>query len=244
MKKLVCTITSLAYETFRPVVYPMLERYASKVDADFLAIEDVLWQDNIVLDKLRVGDYLNEYNRIIYFDADMAIRPDCPDLFELVPEHMFGAFEEAYSFVKFIDGKPYDTGAMRERLACALDLCIAWNLKIPIEYLGDVEKLYYFNMGMYVCSKQHQVLFKPQREVFTNPVGVGMPEQCYMNWGLLQNKMPVYHLPVCFNCMPQSFQVNYKDCNYVLHFAGYPQAEERLERMKSVLEYWDVCGFT
>ena len=86
MKKLICTITSGSFEITRPVIYPMLKKYAKKVKADFIPIEDTLHPDNPMLDQFRIGDFLDDYDRLIYFDADLIIRSDCPNLFQIVPQ--------------------------------------------------------------------------------------------------------------------------------------------------------------
>lgn len=243
MKKLVCTITSHVYEPMRAIVYPMLKRYAHRVGADFAAIEDLIHVEDPVLDKFRVADFLDHYDRLIYFDSDMVVRGDCPNLFELVPEHMLAAYEESSSFDQYKEGKQFNYGPMGERVACMIDLCIAWKLKIPVELLGDLDKLKYFNMGTYVCSKQHQYLFRPQEgETFTHPVGVGMPEQCYMNWGFMIHKVPIYHLPACFNQMPHNLPLYYQDCSFVIHYAGNKTIAERLAKMQSTIDYWTKVG--
>ena len=46
---------------------------------------------NVFREKFRIHRRLADFDRVLYLDADMMIRDDCPNLFEIVPPNMFGA---------------------------------------------------------------------------------------------------------------------------------------------------------
>lgn len=65
--------------------------YAKKCNADFKFIDDYIDQDlkrDIYSQKLLIPDYLREYEQVLFLDLDIIIAPDCPSVFELMPEHI------------------------------------------------------------------------------------------------------------------------------------------------------------
>lgn len=65
--------------------------YAKKCRADFRFIHEYIDQDlkrDIYSQKLLIPDYLREYEQVLFLDLDIIISPDCPDIFELMPENI------------------------------------------------------------------------------------------------------------------------------------------------------------
>jgi lipopolysaccharide biosynthesis glycosyltransferase len=241
MKKLICTNTYGVYEAVRPTVYPILKHYAKKVKADFIPIEDSLFPNDPILDKFRIGTFLNNYDRLIYFDSDLVIRPDCPDLFKIVPQNRFGAYDESSSFGFMTNFPGCGEAPMYERIYHMIKLCKLWKLEIPQVVMGEIDKVSYFNTGVYVCSKEHQQLFKPDATYV--PLDIEFPEQSYINWGLITKNILMHHLPVCFNQMVHNRVKDYLECSYVIHFAGLTTVDVRLPMMKAVLGHWKEIGY-
>jgi hypothetical protein len=67
---------------------PFFEKYAEKLGVQ------VLYQKSIA-GKFDLFHILKDYNRAISFTPKILIRPDCPDLFEIVPADKIGLFNEA-----------------------------------------------------------------------------------------------------------------------------------------------------
>ena len=65
--------------------------YAKKVNADFLCIKEYKdifkyipansFFEKAILEKLNLGDLLNDYERVLYIDADILITPKAKDIF-------------------------------------------------------------------------------------------------------------------------------------------------------------------
>lgn len=121
-----------------------LRAYARRIGADFHAIDGPpLQPDYPFEDKFRAGQYLEYYDRIIYFDADVMVEEDAPDLFRLVPETHIGAANETL----------YELRPMFEP-----------------HQLGDIQRQYgfrqhqpsaYYNAGVLVLSKRHRNVMAP-----------------------------------------------------------------------------------
>jgi hypothetical protein len=60
-------------------------QYANRCGADFLLITNQLHLD-WKRDKFRIWDYAKHYHEVLFVDADLLIRPDCPSIFDLPPE--------------------------------------------------------------------------------------------------------------------------------------------------------------
>jgi hypothetical protein len=65
---------------------------AARWGADYVEVTRPIfpWQDPF-WEKLHLDVHGEAYCRVVYLDADVAIRSDCPSLFDLVPEDHFGA---------------------------------------------------------------------------------------------------------------------------------------------------------
>lgn len=65
--------------------------YAEKCNADFKFIHEYIDPDlkrDIYSQKLLIPDYLREYEQVLFLDLDILISPECPDIFELMPENI------------------------------------------------------------------------------------------------------------------------------------------------------------
>lgn len=253
MKKIICTNTTAAYEIVRPIVYPLFKEYARKVGADFVAIEETSNPDNPVMDKFKIGDFLDDYDRLIYLDADLVIRSDMPDLFQIVPPDRFGAYDESASYGSVTMFPRYGEGPMWERIYHMVEMCKAWNLPIPTsiakvcgEWKGEetnctnIDKIRYFNAGVFVCSKEHKPLISTELKPL--PLSIKTPEQTYMNWAILHHETKMHHLPVCFNQMMHNRVKDFVECSYVVHFAGF-ELECKPSMMNAVLAIWKEIGY-
>jgi lipopolysaccharide biosynthesis glycosyltransferase len=102
MKKLVLTIAiGDKYQQMALITHPFIHGYASKIGADFHAItRSMISLTTPHWEKFRIHDLLDQYDRIIYLDTDIIVKPDCQDLFEIVPYHQIGAYNEGRHFAR------------------------------------------------------------------------------------------------------------------------------------------------
>lgn len=185
-------------EKISKLTHPLMEAYAERIGADFLKITETScstphWEKFIAIHAL-----LNKYKRILYLDTDLIIRKDCPNLFDLVPEHKLGAFNEA----PFTDGRAYALTKASEDYKVRLK---NWNGK-------------YYNTGVLVVSRSHKYLFvKPEKEISC------FYEQSYLNLIFANENVSMYDLPYTLNrmtCMDK-FTGEDRHASHIIHYAGY-----------------------
>ena len=103
MKSAIITICiGEKYEQLALLTHPTIQAYADKIGAEFIVIKDRIYPAEVPVgyEKLRLGKYLETYDRIIFLDTDLIVRPDTPNLFDFVPEGMIylGTIQQ-YQFV-------------------------------------------------------------------------------------------------------------------------------------------------
>jgi lipopolysaccharide biosynthesis glycosyltransferase len=196
-----------AYERVARVTKPKMKRYAEKIGADFISINNFTLSDHFdeysaYWAKLQLFEYLNHYDRIVYFDLDALVLSHCPNIFEIVPEDEFGAL--------------FETDFLFENGNVGLE-----------EYkriTGEVNwKGTYFNVGVMVLSKCHQEIFRLRKEMIFD---CRFPEQLYLNYHAHENDVKFFHLDYKFNHMalfiaPEKKSLRHE--SYVIHYAAMDQ---------------------
>jgi hypothetical protein len=133
------------------LTHPILHAYAESMDADFVVLSKL--REDCEKDRskyhFRILDQYNlfeEYDRILHIDSDVIIAPDCPNIFNVVPEDKIGTILE-------------DKGTRRdERLARIREVQNHWG------GVGWTEG--YINTGVFVASKQHRDIFKKYKNKY------------------------------------------------------------------------------
>lgn len=125
---------------------PLMEKYAARIGADFLKITELTdkfahIEQAYKLSKFLIYDYFDKYDRILYLDGDIVIHPDCPNLFELVPESHLGVTCES---------EPYFN-----RDEVLSQACEYYGVNYPGHSRG------WFNTGLMVLSQIHRELLVP-----------------------------------------------------------------------------------
>lgn len=212
MKTAIVTITTGAkYNALAEVTHPTILTYALKIGAEFIVWRDTSKHQIPAYQKLEIGGLLEKYDRVAYIDTDIIIRPDAPNIFDIVPETHVGMFEEG----AFMDRR----GAMK-----ALVNDVEW-----------VTRGTYYNAGVVVVSKIHRDIFvQPTIEVDN------FMDQTYLNYMLYKSGHPVFNLPYRFNRMiwlDRSGE-NRLD-SYFLHYAGVlSNGVDAIEQVKEDRERW------
>jgi ADP-heptose:LPS heptosyltransferase len=131
------------------VARPFFDRYAQRTNSEFIVIDQEKFK--IVspttgqvmpnLEKFQMREMFDTYDRIAYFDVDILIHPQCPDLFNMVPEGSLGAVPDCP------DGRWGNLNRLNEIMAIQ-------------QQLGSLEWTSgYFNSGVLIMSKRHRSLF-------------------------------------------------------------------------------------
>lgn len=207
MKKENLVLTISKNEKLIDLTRKGIQKYSKKINADFKEIiSDDSWE------RSQIYTLLNDYKRILFFDSEVIIREDTPNLFDIVPSSEIGLFNEGRYLVQ-VD-KIKNTSRLYE-------------IELP-EWGGQ-----FYNTGVMVISRIHKQLFKKPSEILTNFTD-------YLNLKIQTDKPEIFDLTYDFNRMHfvdkfigisrlNSFIVNYKDAPEELL---YSTIESDLEQWK------------
>ena len=137
MKTAIVTITTGdRYAQMAELTHPTIKAYAAKINADFIDWRHFHPHTHPDFQKLEIKPLfeVEGYDRIAFIDADMIVRPDTPNLFEVVPRDHFAAFNEFPFKARLETMRQYLSG---EQLR-------SW-----------ADRKLYFNAGIFVCSVEH-----------------------------------------------------------------------------------------
>lgn len=194
------TIATGGYDEILNMTEPGLKQYADYINADYIKITNTT-QDWWGLEKFRLKDYTQYYDRILFMDSDIFIRDGAPNIFDIIPKDKFGIFQEKEDLEQILK----DILSREYRAMCrVLDM--------------EVYQRLFINTGVMVFNSQHN-------EIFTAPT---KPFKCYhcaeqdiVENHLLRTQTPLYFLPFKFNCQIWSprFKASERDA-YFIHFSG------------------------
>lgn len=222
MKKLIFTEASgFVFSRFAELTVPLMKSYAQRIGADFIYQEKERKSKYPLYGKYEVFNLLNEYDRVLFLDVDIIVRPDSPDIFSIVPQGNFAAFQE---------GAWCDDNELLARKELLQKIANAHNIEI-LDF--DMTKNY-FNAGVFLVDKKHKDLFLMPNE---NPIMSEITsEQNLLNLRLFYSKNKTYHLPMCFNSMPFRWSRWYIEDSYFIHYAGTP-TDIRFKTINQDIEY-------
>jgi hypothetical protein len=170
-----------------------IESYAKKINSDFrlleLGVEElhVFWE---------IPNILSVYDRLIYISPYVLLRPDTPNLFDLVPSDELGMFDE---------------GRYADRNIHMKSAITYYKKDIKKDWLGK-----YYSSDVIVISRKHRGLFKkPEYEV-------GYEFNPYINLRIHNDDVKIFCLPYKYNRMEyldnqigisrlDSYMINYSD---------------------------------
>ena len=126
-----------------------LQSYAKRIGADFACIRERIFSDRNIpphYSKLRIKEYLESYDRVLFLDCDVIVSSNTPNIFEMIPEDTIGVVNE---------------GALVDRSEAISQVQ---------NYLGHIESWDsdYFNSGVILVSKLHQDLFTDPEKFYLN----------------------------------------------------------------------------
>lgn len=229
MKRAILTIASGAkYAEVWKRVEPYFQAYAEKCDAELIVLTNGDRVPSAHWLKFSIYDLLHkEFDRIAFIDADILIRPDSPNIFDVVPEDQFGIFNEGY---------------YTPRSVCIHEVKKVYNVNLPKWNGKD-----YYNTGVMVVSKRHRHIFKITGDIKTLRNAFG--EQTYLNMRIMQSEVKIFHLDFNFNRMSIMDRITgmTRLDSFFVHYAGYDvlfgegsmlKAMDRdIEKWKENLEY-------
>ena len=162
---------------------------------------------------------LEDYDRVLWVDADILIRRDSPNLFDLVPHNCFAAHEnnEVYHVTS--------TQPQRDDYY--------WNLRIErVCNKNGWEKPdtrgCQIDSGVMLVNKSHQDIFAPIWGLVEETNDRFCEEMLLVNIRLFQDHYDLYYLPQCFNYVVKHGGKHPERSNFFLHYAGLPGHEKLL----------------
>jgi lipopolysaccharide biosynthesis glycosyltransferase len=189
-----------------------MERYAGRFGLEVVHLEErdlnlevLRWRRrhrNLHLEKFQLFNLLEDYDRILYVDADVLIHPEAPNVFDIVPEAYLGVVNEQLG--EEAPKREQEWGRMQRRL-------------------GKLEREpgRYFNAGVLVVSRAHRELFAYSKRKFA---AGRWPDQNTLNYYARQLGLPIRWLGPEWNCMPvfgERFQdPDQRRMSWFLHYAG------------------------
>jgi hypothetical protein len=209
------------YNKISKLTLSSIQKYSKKINSDFLNINEETINHNYILDddyslqKFQIYDLLNQYKRIIYFDIDLIIREDTPNLFDIVPTTEIGLMNEA----KFKQNHELINFA---------------------EAYGEPLKKWdgtFYNTGVMVISRIHKPIFKfPKNKNFIS-------DDLFINMRVLNDKTKVFGLDWKYNRLStmDSFIGKSRLDSYIVHYSGAPQ-DQLLPILSKDIEKWKEDG--
>ncbi len=189
---------------------PSLEGYANRVNAAFVALTDVTCPPYPMGEKWQLHALFDTYDRILFVDADVVMRPTAPDLFALVPADHVGLYDDYHDLTEWgwlhaeYDAAQREQGFRRR----PLHTC--------------------YNTGLVVASKSHRDIWK--RPDFFRPTHTY--EQSLINLKIAEAGYPVYNLTRRNHWQWWSDRANeHRADATILHFAGVRHSAERVRLM-------------
>lgn len=202
------------------LTHPILQAYALKCGAEFKVLSDSEYH-HPHWRILRFWDIFETYDRILSIDTDVLIQPNCPNLFEIVPENMIGSVLE-------------DKGTRQ--------LNRRGRIESIQEKLGNVKwSEGYINTGVFVVSKQHRDIFKVPIGADLTQIGDDLgQDDIFLGHQIHRLGHLVQELPFQFNHMTMFSEEWNNNASrfdsYIIHYAGNgrfnPNCKDRLDNMK------------
>jgi lipopolysaccharide biosynthesis glycosyltransferase len=169
---------------------PLMKQYAESIKADFIIITESDCK-YFTCNKYKIKNYLEKYDRVLYLDSDIIVKPNSPNIFDEVPEEMFGALD----FGKSTEKNKFLMLKYLEEAQVFVD-----NKEFCQKLLNSYNGKGMINAGVLVVSKCHQNCFKkPKKEIAIKDGAALFKDQIWQNYLILKNEAPVYFLDEKWN---------------------------------------------
>ncbi len=229
---------SLRWDEVSCLTLPTMVSYANKCGAHFLLPSENTPQHAKYSNRAAINLYrfdlihqaLETYDRVLWVDADVLIRPDSPSLFDMVPEGYFAAHENNEVNYVLNDQAVRDDYYWHLRMT---QICNENGWEVP-DTKGCI-----IDSGVMLVDRSHTDIFGPLWAVMPENVHASCEEMLAVNIRLFQQhyNYKLYYLPQCFNMVVKRGYKHPERSNFFLHYAGY-DAFSRLDLMSKHLAVW------
>lgn len=197
---------------------PLIEECAKKWGADFMRLTDGSPSDysdgKFHYRIMKIGELLDQYDRVLNLDADMIILPSCPNPFDIIdPDKIATIFEDVGS-----------------RIEHRQDL-----IRTVQNHWGDVNwKSGYINTGFFMVSKKHKDIFELHNGTVWNGFGF---DDVHLGYKIREKGHQIQEMEYKFNHMTM-FSEDWHPANrfesYIIHYAGKGVFDERRIAHKNI----------
>ncbi len=175
-KKMVFSV-EIGNPPYGAVTAPARDDYARRCGATHVT-HRVASGKPVIWEKFAVRTFLELGYRVLCLDADILVRPECPDLFATLPKGFFYGVHD-----------PADSASTSTRVeACAKALGMT------------VKEHVYVNAGFWLCEPEHSGMFELDNALFEKASRFEFPEQDLISTYLSCLNIRSHVLPVQFNC--------------------------------------------
>lgn len=205
MKTAIVTRADENVKSITDLTFPLIKNYASKTNSKFIILSHeppVMSGDKRPHYRItEVRNILNDFDRVLNLDCDMLINPNCPNIFDIVPEDMIGSIYE-------------DKGSRAaDRKSRILNIQKHW---------GDVNwSTGYTNAGTFLVSKMHKDIFLPHNGEYWLEWGSA---DLHLSYNIHKLGFKIFELEYKWNHMtmfsePWNNFANRFEAN-IIHYAG------------------------
>lgn len=194
-KKRKCIVTAVCGEKYIRMfnkVREGYERYAKKIDADFVVI-DRHTQGWWGLEKFRTKTFAEAYENICFIDGDICIQEHSPNVFDIVPQNFVGIADDWPFCLHRASAlsPPFDTETWRE---CERN----WMVRSQVPEEDFSYELYptVLNTGVVVTPNKHASIWSAPTKPFPKN---HCDEQFWVEYNIRKNKVPYFTLPCSLN---------------------------------------------
>lgn len=207
-------------------------KYCNKYNLDYIILIGKENQDfaHLMYEKFRLKELLDDYERILFVDADVLILDHAKNIFDIVPENCLGMFNER-NHVRHENSWP-----MAHWVESYQQILKANNIVDDYDVKKDWDDKYY-NAGTIVLSKEHGFIFEDE---IANRMYDHCNEQGWINYLISKHKLKVHDIGVEFSglftidIMQQPYYFDEMcNCNFI-HFVFH----NKLPRLLKFEEYY------
>ena len=242
MKKSTLVFTIAIGVDYAHLTVPYIRAYAERIGADFILVDTLsIFPDSTscmaaAWEKFRYYDYLARYTRVLFIDADILVRKDCPNLFDIVEPDKIGMVNEITSARQW-------GNLLRPRAEISFP-SVERMERVAAFYHTDPPDLrwsldHHYNSGVIVASQCHRDFFAPPERKYVE----GTPwDQSVVNLRLgTRAGIAVQDLPYTFNHTryPAIRTPVPRRNSYLLH---YNVAPKTVAAIAADIEAWKKMG--
>jgi hypothetical protein len=196
-RAIVQVVSSPSIRIEHSITRPLVEAYAQRIGARYVTVE---LPDTMppAAAKFAARPAFDDYDRVCLLDVDVVVSPDSPDIFELCPSTMIGAWREDQAFVE-------ESRLMNQEQRI-------------IEQSHRPALREHINSGVLVLPREHYDLLDfPQGDCF---FGHPLHENSHVNSRIFDEGRPFYCLPYDMNFIPAPATFLDQRFGWFIHIAG------------------------